>query len=326
MDNLNLAWLDMTSPVASGELHTREFAVATNNGQVRIGLDDAGRRHLLVPAGNYHIEADKRSRGVLIVNQLLMVDRVETTFVDIVCVYTSLETVFTEFVSDALRRIAASPEHPIPAVTKCLMEWRRLLGRDTSAHSVWEVIGLRGELEILRTVALQNPGIIVSGWRGPTGGTFDFQNGELTIEVKATTAQQGNIIHVHGLQQLDPGTNQHLHIALVRLQENDLGESVGDVVRDLLELGVARELLMQKLEKAKFYPDAEEEWRGRYRVVEIEVWRVDDTFPGLRKSRIAERQLDGVIDVNYELDLSAGGPPIPQPEMMSLFQSIVGGS
>lgn len=318
-------WSMMPVPPGLGELESQETEHSAGADSIRIALDSDGCRHLLVPAKG-EVAADTRSRGVMLVPQSLLIAGVEQQFADLVCADATLQEVYTELCEDACRRIAQSDDPPDDLLRSTLQEWRELLRQGSSSVDRSAVIGLRGELEVLRRLAEASPGDALEAWRGPAGGTFDFQRSELTLEVKTTTAQDGRNVTIHGLRQLDPPAGHSLHLAFVRLQADDLGESCAMLVEDLKTLGVDQERLAELLGGAGYSDTDDVAWTERFSTLEVDIWPVGPDFPGLRSASLDPAVLVGVSNVAYSLDLDAVGPPVPVEEELSLLRRLAGES
>lgn len=309
-DSISQFWTEVAVPHGVGEILSSPTAVAVEDGVVRIGVDSSGCKHLLVPCGTGKFRQDLRSRGVALVRQTLVVDDVETQFADLVCVEASLAAAFVELVDDIGRRISERPDHAVEVMSETLREWRDLLRYAGSKVDRTSVIGLRGELEVLRTIATRGAADAVSTWRGALGEPFDFMRGATILEVKSTVAQDGHTVQIHGLQQMDPPDGSELAIAFVRLRPDDLGESVPAIIDDLYSLGVDREELDRCLEAADYRRETQEAWAEPFKVVELQVWTIGDDFPGIRSARVSPGALSGISEIRYAIDLDAGGPPL----------------
>jgi len=99
-----------------------------------------------------------------------------------------------------------------------------------------EVVGLLGELLALRDTFAPRIGIgrAVEAWRGPAGGTKDFEFGTLAVEVKCSAARRPELIQISSVEQLDHQGFETLVLHYITLrQDPDMGESLSDVVGDI---------------------------------------------------------------------------------------------
>jgi len=320
---LDRLWRLVVEPSGTGELASLETDRQTGSKFIRVAIDSDGRRHLLVPTKE-EVRADTHSQGVVLVPHRLVIEGKAELFADLVCVDTSLEAAFTELCEDACRRIETATEPPASTLSEVLQEWRNLLRRGQGDIDRSAVIGLRGELEIVRQLAENSPTGALAAWRGPLGGTFDFQRDDLTVEVKTSTAQDGRAVTIHGLRQLDPPEEHRFHLAFVRLQADDLGESCPMIVKDLRTLGVDGEELDDLLAGVSYLDGDESSWSERFSTLELDLWYVGTSFPGLRSSRMDPEETRGLSNISYTLDLDSAGKPLAVDEELAIMKALTG--
>ncbi len=119
-DSISHCWAGVAVPSGAAEILTNPTHIHANEGIVRVGVDSSGCKHLLVPCGADTFRQDRRSRGVALVQQALIVDGAKTTFADLVCVEKSLEAAFLELVDDISRRINERPAEAIAVLQRTL--------------------------------------------------------------------------------------------------------------------------------------------------------------------------------------------------------------
>ena len=157
--DLEFKWLNLERPESSRRTALAGLDVETKYGFLRIGLDSTGARHLMVPAKSGDIADQVLSSGVVVADTRYVVDGQETAFADLVCIKGELHAVFSEFAADLARRFAdqkdaTEPDEPFEVITACIREWRGLLGSAPAAEKPRQaIVGLRGELEVLRILA-----------------------------------------------------------------------------------------------------------------------------------------------------------------------------
>lgn len=326
--HLREAWAGLEAPVGGIELATIEVELAPGRA-VYVGRDSENRIHLLASAsGQRAIRPDRSSRGVVLVGQPLEVDGHRRLFVDLVCVAADLQLVFEQLAVDICERITRTDESPATCIRAALGEWRDLLRGHGGGPEYGEVIGLRGELEVARRLALMDPESVVRAWTGPTGTVHDFQAGRTVIEVKTSTAQSGSAVRIHGLRQLDPPPEQDLYVWFFRIMEDDTSEGIQNVVEDLLRLNVSRDGLLALLEATGYEHEDPRGWEGSFRIESSAIWRIGESFPGLRESRIGAARVAGISDVSYVIELEAGGAPLEVREterVLRLMADAAGG-
>jgi hypothetical protein len=232
--------------------------------------------------------------------------------------------VFAELCKDILERISAGITDPVASIIQALGEWRQLL-RSASGADLTSVVGLFGELEILSRLARMNPTGSLAAWDGYSGSTYDFQAGALVLEVKTTMAHEGSAVHIHGLDQLDPPQGLTLFICVIVISEDDQGMSVQGLVNSLTALGIPIDAFSDMIDKVGYSDAPDSPWSIPFRINRLDIWAVGQSFPGIRRSEIDVRRIRGLQALEYVLDLTAAGPPLPAVEAAALLQRLAGG-
>ena len=307
MNSPSECWSMLSKPAPEQLLSTIVFGQTKSGKPVFLGRDSNDRLHCYIPVSKTNNQFVRKSKAVWLVPETLELQGQPQLYADLVCIDSTLLPIFELLVNEVLRRVALE-EDSLLAVLSTLGDWRALLDTEKSAPSSEKIKGLRGELEILHRLVLKHGASIVEKWRGPYGTTLDFL-GSTALEVKTTTAQSGAVINVHDLQQLTPPKGQSLSVIHIRLEENESGTSVRDLVGYLLNLGCDRNLLFEGLGKVG-YDENQHEWSRCFEVLQICAWYVTEDFPGLRETRISNIGLQGVKSIHYQLDLSSAGTPV----------------
>ncbi len=324
---LHLAWSGLPVPTKGRELETVEITLGHDGRSVFLARDAHDRVHVLVSCGNRSkIASDRSSRGVMLVGQPLDIEGDRRLFADLVCVDRGLQPIFEQLAADICGRISTGEFEPFDCLKRTLAEWRDFLRGRGLGPEYSKIIGLRGELELVRRIALIDPEEALTSWVGPSGAMHDFQQGPVVMEMKTTTAQSGCVVHIHGLRQLDPPPNQDLYLWLLRILPDDTAEGISDVVDDLLSIGVPRDKLMSMLELLGYRHDDPAGWEGSFRIGSSAVWHVHDEFPGIRDSRLPQEHLSGISDLTYSIDLDAGGTPLKPSRVEAILRSIASGT
>ncbi len=187
-----------------------------------------------------------------------------------------------------------------------LNRWRSLLERESAGLSDPVLRGLIGELTVLesRLCTTLPIGAAVATWRGPSGGAQDFllPAGDL-IEVK-TADRDAQAVLINGLAQLSG--DGPLTLAVVRVQLTGVG-ATGAVTAPMLVQRMRANLLDD--------PDAAQQFEAglasigwhehpahddlAVRVLHIEAFAVDDTFPRLTPATVPP----GIDEVTYSVSL-----------------------
>lgn len=302
-----------------------ELDAHTDAGALRLAKDSNNAVHLLVPVSEgVRIPTDRSSRGVVLIEQAVVLDGDHVCHADLVCSDERLQPVFSQLVADVIRRIADDPSHSVDQIVRALQEWRELFQRIRRSEDS-KALGLTGELEILRNLADRNPSAALEAWSGPTGAVHDFVSGPERLEVKTSARRDGYAVSIHGLDQLDPGAQSRLHLVFVRVAPDPLvGLTVPDRVDQLVEMHVPRADLLDRLSQVGYKDDEREAWEQKFAVTEVSIWKVFDSFPGLRRSRLSPDHLLGIEGVAYELDLAAAGSPLGVAERLQVWDRLAG--
>lgn len=166
--------------------------------------------------------------------------------------------------------------------------------------------GLFAELYLLRKMILSpifERSNIIRIWVGPDKQIKDFQAGNIAIEVKCTTGNNHQRIHINGERQLDPSNLNRLflyHFSAEARQNS--GESLVTLINSI-ETTLAGDVITHSqfrsklLEAGYFEHHANLYEQTGYIVRNESFYNVSDNFP-----RIEERDLrPGVGDVKYSI-------------------------
>lgn len=309
-----------SSEISGNKLVTRGIGLHVDCGEIRLGLDASGLKHLLLPVGGATFRPDVRSRGVTLSRLPLIVDGSEVVFADLHCRIATLGLVFDRLVDDVLKRVNVGGLAPVDACHVTLDEWRAMLQTAGEELSRETLLGLTGELEVLRLICEKDPRAAMAAWTGPRKTVHDFVAGTSALEVKCTASVDGNSVSISNIDQLDPNEVGVLHLTVVHCKEDPRAPSLDDRIRGLIDLGVPRDELIKAVSAAGYVFESASTGCVRYRVRNIRAWRVDDKFPGLRRHDIAENRRRGVSKIKYELALDSAPPKLSDDEAESLLR------
>lgn len=300
-------------PAGEMQITTRPAQADTGLGPVLIGVDRGGKRHLLVPIDDEARSSDRISRGITLGARDLVVDDRVQRYADLACDIPRLGQVFERLVDDLVDRLHGASS-AMPIVEKVLEEWRSLIQKALADISQDAVIGIVGELELLRELT-QRTGQAIKAWSGPSGSVHDFVNDGSAIEVKATASVDGAVVRVSNLDQLDPSTVSDLHLCVVHLRESSDGPSIDERVEDLVEAGVPGVELEYRLGLLGYVRGMSDAIATRYEVRSLRWWSVGHDFPGLRSSDVDPERLRAITRVSYDLMLAGAPEPLPSEEV-----------
>lgn len=291
-------------------LLTRSTGLQVEGADILVAVDAADEKHLLVPISDGKVAEDRSSPGVVLGKRVLIIDNVNKDFADLHCRIPSLDLVFERLIEDVLSRIELKAAPPAEACRQALDDWRTLLRTATDGPSREKIIGLVGELEVLRLLAGRSPAAALDAWRGPSKSVHDFVRNGAELEVKTTTSVAGNTISVSNIDQLDPSLVDTLHLVVVHAIANEASASLDDRIDQLISLGVPRGELLRKVDDAGYVYESGARIDDRYEVRSVRAWPVDQAFPGLRAGEIGAHRMKGVSKVKYDLNLDSAPDPL----------------
>ncbi|KRF42534.1 hypothetical protein ASH01_17070 [Terrabacter sp. Soil811] len=263
------------------------------------GADRTGGRHVLAPvADDYSFTA---IRGAAVELTEWRHPQTAQRYLDLVCTVDGLSTVFYRLADSVVERIEQRREQCHAALFGALTDWQRLLKPSASLSE--EVLrGLFGELVVLRLLAQRNAIFALDAWLGPTGHVHDFATANGDVEVKATN-RDGRDVEISSLNQLDEVAGVPLSLIRVRVEDSPGGQSIGDLVDDLVRLGCLRSAVVEKLDSMGFQVGITAD-DSRFVVTgPLLAWSVGTDFPGLRSADLPENRRDAVKRIKYTLDL-----------------------
>ena len=212
---------------------------------------------------------------------------------------------FTTICADALSAASAPEADGLSFFLARLHAWRHFLRERRTGLSRREVVGLMGELVVLRRLVGQDA-LLVSTWTGPDRGLHDFARAGHALEVKSTLGPSA-VLGISSIDQLDTTGVCRLDMLHVRMVEASNGESLGDLIGSItkrlpdersrldFENALLRAGLMPDDTAARSLPRAD--------VREVTAYAVAGEFPRLVRSVVPA----AVADVKYKLELRAIG-------------------
>ncbi|MEV5540072.1 PD-(D/E)XK motif protein [Saccharopolyspora shandongensis] len=305
---LRITWPILEAKRSPGEQHMTmaPIGLTVGTGEVQIGLDARGDRHLLLPAArDEEIQEDLRSAHVRIKRGSLSVDGRVRHYADLVCHRDDLGSLFDDVLAEILARLAEDGAHPSGTCWRVLNAWREMFqargGRLTSS----EQRGLFGELTVLEHLLKGDEFLRPAQvWTGPDKEPHDFRLHGWSLEVKALGGG-GSQVEIHGLDQLAPPAGGRLTLVLVRLEEDPSGTSLPELAeRVVAAAGDARGLIEQLAKAGYSAGDAEIYGTPRYVRRQLLGLDVDADFPALTHASLSGGLPSGIEAVRYTLDVS----------------------
>ncbi|MFF4708833.1 PD-(D/E)XK motif protein [Streptomyces sp. NPDC001288] len=309
-------WSALEAAPASGErrLRVSQLPVTTGQGTLAAAVDHDGHRHILVPVHSHQKLRSALNGPVLHLRKRALEDEdTYQTYADLSCIRSDFNDLFTELCTSILSATEKLPDNPVKALYQVIDRWKALFQTQGSVLGPEQVAGLFGELLVLNRL-LQVDSSAHRLWHGPEGHHHDFFNGNLAIEVKASTGGEGRRLRAHGLDQLDAPTGGTLWLIWFRLQRIVSG-GVGflELIEKALHSADDDNSLLELLAQAGYRPSDNDRYRDARFVVDEERWyEVTPAFPSLTRRSLLEAGVPiSVLDVEYTVDLS--GAPAPMP-------------
>lgn len=316
-------------PSTETSLRIHELDDETPWGQVCLGIDIDGSRHLLVPiASRTPLRTGLEGPGLSLRKRNLEDDDRYTTYADLACHRSELAYLFDDFCDDVLRELAAFRPLPMKAVYQVVDRWRSMFDRPLGVLTDEAAKGLYTELLVLRRLLARDPSAHRM-WVGPRGASHDFHGGDTDLEVKATTVPVGRHVRIHGLDQLEPTHGSTLLLAWFRLtdtRQSGTGESLIELTELALELTDDEPAVRDLLAAAGYLPGTLDTNDGRRYVIADERWYVvDNDLPRLTRAALARADVpETVTDVDYTIDLTAEPPTPLHPSDVDRFVGAMG--
>jgi len=177
------------------------------------------------------------------------------------------------------------------------------LGR--SKPSVEKCIGLLGELIFLAEVTKIDMNKALNSWTGPFRTHHDFQFSNCSFEIKSSLNLASSQIQVNGINQLNPPSNNHLFLLILKLIPDENGNSIASLIDNLLSDGLDKKLFFEKLSRLNI----SEENYGSFSDLRVSLnavrrYEIDSKFPILDLAATPSEYIGRFSNINYTLDLS----------------------
>ena len=327
---LERLWSEVTVRVPAtedGALASAELALSAPAGPLRLAVDHAGQRHLLVPISSDDEAVEHwNSAGVSLSTNVRVVDDGAVRFLDLQCRREDLSGVFTGLVADVCVTIARDGQVIGPGLSAMLESWRELLGGNRHAWTVPRLAGLYGELSILERLLAVDPAATET-WVGPTGAAQDFRRHPNALEIKATTGSVGRLVRIHGTDQLEWPTAGTLTLVWSRFAAGERGEA--DDIPSLVERCLAlasSPALLSRLDQIGLPSLSSPQLSDvSFELVERYAYQVGMNFPRITPGRfLGDAVPAGVQNVEYVVDLDT--VPAMEVDLSTVLTRFLGAS
>lgn len=233
-----------------------------------------------------HASSDARLLLVLSLEDLARADLFATVCADALCA-----------------ALCAQDAEALESFLARLDAWRRFLRERRTGLTQSEIVGLIGELIVLRRVLEVNSGLLAS-WCSPEHALHDFVRAGHALEVKATLGSASSL-RISNLDQLDASGLRRLDLLFLRMVEATDGESLEEMmasISSLLPSELARRMFENALLRRGLMPD-DVAARSSPRVItqHLGAFSVTPTFPRLARNSVPP----AVSEAEYLLELRA---------------------
>lgn len=229
-----------------------------------------------------------------------------------------LTPTFLSLVGEMLGRVDDNGGTCIDELMRVLASWREALAQERRGLSRERAVGLFGELVVLARMARTDPARARAAWRGKDGFRHDFFLHN-ALEVKAYLSAESPTVEIHGAHQLDPPINASLHLLALRLEENDDGRTIDDLIEEIDSYGLPRGLLFERsTEEAPVISDR----TMKFIVASQRLFQVTERFPGIRFSTFGEAAFEGISHLRYSLLLDACPDAVDPSELEEVLNQL----
>ena len=279
-----------------------------------IGFDTGGNVHFLLAPSPAKIARIRRFRLKSVTfekRDWVVPNSVSTSYLDIHCKAipdSPMIRPFLGFCEDILLELDRKGIRLEDAVYRTCLRWKRFwtMERETEFSQEW-LRGLLGELMFLRELVGRFGGRALRTWTGPDDADHDFQGNGHAFEIK-TTLKTPMSVTISNLNQLDQTLFKRLHLVCYRLERNDDGQTIVDVVRQVEDMLTGNEGFLEKylgrLQKAGYSRRLEESYENyRFRVIAPVFFHVDDKFPKITSRSFGAPVDRRVKNIRYSVEL-----------------------
>jgi hypothetical protein len=305
-ERLEELWATMSARASTSTFRTVALDVVTPQGPVLVAVDLNQAKHLLVPlAARQTFRQEVDGQAVVLRKRPLEGEDTYRDYASLELVDTDMSDLFTALCVEVVEEISTSPDRAVAALRKVLQDWRALLAAPRETLTSSALVGLFGELTVLKQMTERDPGAVMF-WVGPSGAPQDFRRELRALEMKTTASPVGRTVQIHGVDQLDMLASGRLLLHWSRVR-TDRGVTVPDLVDDILGRTDDVQAFTRLLQEAGYRAaDRELYARRRFEVMESRTYLVGPGFPRIvAASLTGDAVLAGVGAVDYTIDLDS---------------------
>ncbi len=204
-----------------------------------------------------------------------------------------------------------------------IKEWSGFLRPDRSSLGREKLIGLWGELYILRNfmIALHPLTDAVRYWIGPRDKKQDFSMTNLAIETKTTMSGDDAIIKISSKEQLEKITEK-LYLAQVFINEGNIEEgiSIQDFYDDLsrqMTTDLTSQIEFEKKLSRFMNKASESELNQKFIFLNLKIYDVNDNFPKITRAEIGD---NAITTVRYSIESNQLGDFLIDRDITDIIQ------
>ena len=287
------------------EIATLATGVRTQAGAARLALGEHGEPRLLLPLGRGDaVPSFGEAPSLRILVSSYVTDGKPLRYLDLTCMATELEAVFSEVAAEVLSRLG-SGQSCVAAALSTIEDFRRLLLRSQTVATT-TITGLVGELLVLSRL-LDRASDAWRTWRGPLGDRHDFRSGDHALEVKTSSRVSASTITVSSIEQMAPPSGGSLHLLHNLLEETVAGElNISTLGRAVLRRAREPNRIRDCLAALGCDDVDSPQWNTTsFRLEAKTYYLVDDLFPRLTPNMLPKGMVPaGVSDITYQIDLA----------------------
>lgn len=287
------------------EIATLSTGVKTDAGAARLALGEHGEPRLLLPLGRLDaVPSFGETPSLRILVSSFVTDGKPLRYLDLTCMVTELDAVFSEVAAEVLARLEAG-NSCVGAALSTIQDFRRLLLQSRTVTATM-ITGLLGELLVLSRL-LKRASDAWQTWRGPLGDRHDFRSGDHALEVKTSARASAKTITVSSIEQMAPPSGGSLHLLHIQLEETIAGQlSISSLGRAVLSRADEPNRVRNCLAALGCDDVDSPQWNSTaFRLEAQTYYLVDDLFPRLTPKMLPAGVVPaGVSGVNYKIDLA----------------------
>lgn len=288
------------------EIPSLDTGISTGYGTVRLALGGKGEARLLLPIRQSEkLNLEAGSQSIHIGSQNYQLNGSTTRYLDVMCLASALEGVFTEVADEIILRIEMGHSAQ-EACSTTIGDFRQLLAPPTVMIDTQTVTGLVGELLLLNRLLLLSP-FAWKLWRGPLMERHDFRGGSDALEVKTTSRVSSSSVMISALDQLLEPEGGRLHLVLYNLEAaTGASLSVSGLAQQAIAVASEPMEVRNLLANMGCVDPGLDIWNSqRFELAGERHYEVKDGFPRIVPSTFGGSVPPGIERVLYELDLSA---------------------